>query len=88
MAVDAKRLEAHEDLSHLVKLQRGIVGELLYPDAGLGATGQRYQPTGQDTDGALEAIRLLATLRKLPPQPLGLGHTLPQFTLQALLLLG
>lgn len=39
--IDAKGLEAHEDLNHLVKLQRGIVGKLMDPGAGLGTTGER-----------------------------------------------
>ena len=39
--VDAKRLEAHEHLCHLIELQRGVLGEALDPGRSLFATGNR-----------------------------------------------
>ncbi|MNS18392.1 hypothetical protein D3C72_500830 [compost metagenome] len=124
--VDAKGFQTHEDLGHLVKLQRGVLGKVLDPGAGLQAsfngahhrlelnaeafgliaglehghqlggkgldpepgTGHGHQAAGQATDGPLEAASALRSLHQGTPQPFGLGCTLAQLPLQALLFLG
>ncbi|MNF24729.1 hypothetical protein D3C84_53340 [compost metagenome] len=52
------------------------------------STHHGHQAAGQATDGPLEPASALPPLHQGAPQPLGLGRTLAQLPLQALLFLG